>query len=124
MPERGQGTEGPFRLPQIGMNVPALRFLNFLTSNIMTVTIDGLSVKIPNPVDFSLHKIIVSSRRKNKEKAIKDKRMAVDILTLLIENGKTDYIQAALHSIPEKWRKRINLILQENEENNILNALF
>ncbi|MDP2911532.1 MAG: GSU2403 family nucleotidyltransferase fold protein, partial [Candidatus Omnitrophota bacterium] len=34
VPEKGRGSDKPYRLPQLGMNATPLRFLSFLTDNV------------------------------------------------------------------------------------------
>ena len=67
--ERGKGTDKPVLLPQIKMNAQALRFMELLTENTMYVEVEGVLVTVPHPANFALHKLIVSHRRRDKNKS-------------------------------------------------------
>lgn len=87
VPERGRGSEKPVDLPQLGMNAVALWFLNFLTDNIFPVKIEDFFLYVPHQVNFSLHKLIVSQRRHNKDKSSKDLQMGTQLLNALVKKG-------------------------------------
>lgn len=120
VPERGKGSEKPVDLPQLGMNAVALRFLNFLTDNIIPVKVEDFFVYLPHPVNFSLHKLIVSQRRHNKEKSSKDRQMGVQLLNLLIKKGNAPAIKKVFGDLPPKWRGIIAKALDPIEDREIL----
>jgi hypothetical protein len=66
--ERGRPSEKPFALPQLGLNAQALRFLDYLTANPITVMVQDFCLTVPHPARFALHKLVVSTRRPNPEK--------------------------------------------------------
>ena len=68
----------------------------------------NLTVRVPEPAAFALHKLIVSSRRTKREKREKDLAAAVGILEFLFKDSKErERIKAILAKIPSKWRKTI-----------------
>ncbi|MBF0532716.1 MAG: hypothetical protein HQL23_06410 [Candidatus Omnitrophica bacterium] len=115
VPEMGRGTSHPFPLPQFKMNAVALRFLNFLTDNPIVVQIENFTLKLPHPVDFALHKLIIHHRRKNEEKSIKDRTTAINLLKYLNENGYSSQIHETIQSIPKKWQDKIKKGLDLDE---------
>jgi hypothetical protein len=123
VPEKGRGLDKPYPLPQLGLNAQTLRFLNYLTDHTINVSVEGISISLPHPAYFALHKMIISSRRRNEEKAKKDKAMAVSILKLLIKKGELNSIKQALDSAPQKWQRKIKTELQKTEEEDILEVL-
>ena len=123
VPERGRGIDRPYSLPKLGINATTLRFLNFLTDNTIKVKIENFCLTVPHPANFALHKLIVSQRRDKKDKAKKDKKVAIDILKALINKGEASSINKVLNSAPQKWQKRIIKGLQEAKEKEILNIL-
>lgn len=70
-PERESGVEGAFDIPELGVNAQRLRYLDLLLTNTITVDYRTIPVRLPHPVHFALHKLIVAGRR-NIEKAEKD----------------------------------------------------
>jgi hypothetical protein len=115
-PEKGKGTDKPIPLPALGVNAVALRFLGLLTDNIMKVKVEDFNILLPHPVNFSLHKLIISEYRPKEEKAIKDRIAAVGILKALIEKGETDLIKKIYSALPLKWKKKVLKGLQETDE--------
>ena len=123
VPELGRGTDKPIRVPKIGMNAQALRFLNFLTSSTILVQIDGVPVKLPHPANFALHKLIVSERRKNEDKMIKDRNAGLQVLRALIEKGEGALIRKTFESAPRGWQQKILRVLDELKERSIIELL-
>jgi hypothetical protein len=123
VPEKGRGLDGPFPLPKLGLNAQALRFLNLLSSNIIQVEIEGISISLPHPVNFALHKLIVSKRRENPEKKSRDRDAALKVLRALFEKDEADNVRNLFDSLPQKWQKKIVSALEEYEEKEILKVL-
>ena len=107
-PELGRGFDKPRDIRPRHIQAAEIRFLNFLTENPKKVRYQGITVTMPNPAVFALHKLIVSSRRAKKEKREKDLSMAVGILELLFKDPKEKKrVKEVLASLPAKWRKII-----------------
>jgi len=123
VPERGRGQDKPVALPQLGMNAVALRFLNFLTDNIIPIKVEDFYVFVPHPINFSLHKLIVSRRRLNKDKAVRDREMGLRILNDLIEKGESGAIQRVFNPLPPRWRKEILSALHPTDDRKIIALL-
>lgn len=115
-PEKGKGTDKPIPLPALGVNAIALRFLGLLTENIMEVKVEDFNIMLPHPVNFSLHKLIISQYRPKEEKAIKDRTAAVGILRALIEKGDIALIKDVYGSLLPKWKKKVLKGLQETDK--------
>lgn len=123
VPELGRGGNKPFPLPQLGVNAQPLRFLNFLTANIIHLQCGDLTLKVPHPANFAFHKFIIFQRRKHPEKIAKDKEMASRILGSLMIKGEQGTIRKVFDSTPKKWQARIILGLEKSGEKEILNLL-
>jgi len=123
VPEKGKGTDKPHPLPKLGINAVALRFLSFLSSGTIKVKVEDFYLTLPHPVNFALHKLIISQRRVRKEKAIKDRDTAIKILRFLINKGEANAIRKVFDSAPKKWQKKIVKGLEEQTEENILEIL-
>jgi len=123
VPERGRGQEKPVDLPQLGMNAVALRFLSFLTDNIIPLKVEDFYLYVPHPVNFSLHKLIVSQRRHNIDKSTKDHQMGVQVLNALIKKGESPAIKNVFAALPTKWRGIIIKSLDSIVHREILSLL-
>ena len=119
----GRGGKRPYPLRNLGINAVPLRFLNFVISDAFKVKIENFYIKIPHPINFSLHKLIISGRRQKEEKALKDSRMGISILKALIKNGEIVAIQKVFRSIPGKWQTRIEGSLRLADETELLDTL-
>jgi len=120
VPERGRGTNKPCKLPQLGLNAVALRFLNFLTDNTVKIKVNNFYVNMPHTINFALHKLIISQRRKTEDKSIKDSNAAIDILKGIIKNRESAKIKRIYNSVPKKWQKRILNSLEQSGEKEIM----
>ena len=107
VPERGRASDKPYPLPELGLNAQALRFLDFLARSTITAKVEGISVMLPHPANFALHKLVVLSRRPGPEKQAKDKEAAMRVLEALIDKGKADSIREAFGAMPRRWQVKI-----------------
>ncbi len=123
VPEIGKGTHKPYPLPMLGMNAVSLRFLSFLSQNTIKIKVEDFYVTMPHPANFALHKLIMYKRRLKKEKALKDRNTALEVLKVLIKSGETGTIKKVFHSVPKKWQAKIINGLEETGEGDILDVL-
>lgn len=124
VPEIGRGSDKPYPLPMLGLNATPLRFLDFLAQNTIEVELEDFSITLPHPIHFALHKLIIGHRRQKKDKAIKDRQSAIDILNALIQKGETEEIKKVFYSIPKKWQNKIKSSLEKTQEISILQLLL
>jgi hypothetical protein len=94
-----------------------------LVSDIITIDVYGFGLRLPHPIYFALHKLIISQRRFKKDKADKDKEAAVMLLRALISKGEVALIRSVLDSTVPSWRKSILKGLQNVEDKDILKVL-
>lgn len=123
VPERGKGSNKPFDLPQIGLNAQPLRYLDFLAKNVIEIHVDRMRVKLPHPVAFALHKLIVHGRRIKQEKARKDLDQALQLLHFVLKHDRPEKITSLFNTMPKSWQKAIIKILTDQDEGAILDAL-
>ena len=102
-PETGRGDEHPIRIKQLGLRPMSLRFLNMLFDNPIQIKERGVTINLPNPRDYCLHKLIMGQRRKNEAKRLKDIEHAVYVLPIL----KLNDVARTVAAYPPKWRKWI-----------------
>ena len=123
VPEKGRGINKPYPLPKLGMNAVALRFLNFLSTHTIRIKIEDFCLTLPHPASFALHKLIIFQRRIKEEKALKDKRAAIEILKALINKGESHIIKNVFDSIPTKWQHKVVKGLEISGEKDMLTIL-
>lgn len=94
-PELGRGFHKPRNIRSWNIQAQEIRYQN-------------ITVCVPEPAAFALHKLIISARRTKKEKREKDLETAVGILEFLFKDSKEEArARAVLAQIPAKWRKVI-----------------
>ena len=84
-------------LPQFKAAAQPLRFLDYLIENPIKAAIvggDGVLVNIPRPERFALHKLIVATRRKRREKKQKDLAHAESLCWVLLDDGVDELNEA------------------------------
>jgi len=82
-------------------------FLGLLENDTIIVDFSGLKVTLPHPVNFGLHKIIVSTRRKNIDKKAKDIEVGLEVLRLCINNKDEPKLVELFKNISQKQRKKV-----------------
>ena len=123
VPERGKGSDKPFSLPQLGLNAQALRFVEFLSQDVIRLEVGSIKVTLPHPANFPLHKLLVMSRRPKEEKQAKDKEAAVKILSALIDSEQSNTIRNAFRAMPKRWQGMVKKQLTDITEKEILVVL-
>ena len=123
VPERGRGSSKPYPLPFLSMNAQRLRFLELLEENTITVIFNGLEINVPHPVNFGLHKLIISQKRKKEDKRSKDLDAGLSVLNLHIEKKGGDQLTKVFEKISQRQKRRILEVLEEEKSYNILEIL-
>jgi len=113
VPERGRGSSDAFDIPALGVNAQPLRYLDLSLADTITLDFRGIPVRLPHPVRFALHKLIVAQRRDDADKAERDRDQAVLVLRAVIEAGDSVTIHQVYESLPAKWRRTIDAGLAE-----------
>lgn len=106
VPEKGRGTDKPIVLPQLGINAQALRYLDFLVDHVIKVKVDDMTIKMPHPIAFALHKLLILKKRKT-DKAEKDIEQSLSLLDHYIWIKQTDEIVRIFKTMHRKWQKKV-----------------
>jgi len=104
----------------LGVNAQPLRFLELLARDTITAKVEDLSVRLPHPAHFALHKLLILQRRGKPEKMEKDKDAAVRILEALSDKGERDFVKKVFNSLPSGWQKRIRRALADVNSKDVL----
>lgn len=106
-PDKGAGIKGSLKVKQLALAATPLRLVNLLLDHPVKVTEGDISVLIPHPANYCLHKLLIVDRRKNLAKAEKDLRQAV----LTGVKVKPQKLKAVFQSLPKTWQKDIGDML-------------
>lgn len=121
--EKGKGFSKPVYIENLGVTPQPLRFLGLLESGKIKINFKGLSVYVPHPANFALHKLLISSRRKEGYKAEMDRRQGIKLLRDLINHGELSTLKSVISSIPKTWQKTIKRELKALGEGEILQRI-
>jgi len=123
VPERGEGDDNPYPLPQLGLNAQKLRFLEILLENPMKIEVDDFTLTLPHPAAFALQKLIISWRRPKEEKKLKERQEGIRILNLLVTKGETNSIINIFDSFPRNWKMSIVRALEASDAMDLFKIL-
>jgi len=121
--EKGKESDKPYPLPQLGINAQALRYLNILSENTISIDIDGIRIMLPHPAAYTLHKFIVFKRRRDRNKHDRDLEGAIRVYHELIKNNGLTAIKQIFNSLHKKWQATILKNLEAVKEVEITNTL-
>lgn len=121
-PARRDG-QAPIPLPRFGATAQPLKFLDFVTEHAATAAVvngGGVSVNVPDPARFALHKLIVAGERPASmhTKRSKDVWQASQLLEVLVEERQGD-LRMAWDAIVERgraWVRQVDSGLAAMEE--------
>ena len=106
VPERGRGTTKPFDVPKLGINAQPLRFLDLLLGDTISVPFRSVSLRLPHPANFALHKLLISGRR-HSDKAERDREQAAAVMRALHGAGQDARLRSVFAALPPKWKAQI-----------------
>ena len=113
---RGKGSK-PYEIPKLHINAQGLRFLNLLQSHTIKMKYKHMTIILPEPAAYILHKFIIQERRLNKEKQKRDISAAKEIGEFLLQNKiRQKKIFKIFNSLPEKWQVRVLKNLKDNSK--------
>jgi len=123
VPERGRGSNRPYSLSQLGLNAQSLRLLEFLSKDTIKSKVGSITVTLPHPANFALHKLLVMGRRPEAEKKAKDKDAATKILCALIDSEQSSTIKNVFQAMPKRLQGIVQKQLTDITEKKILEVL-
>ena len=112
-PERGKGDRPTLTIKPLGVKAVQLRFLDMLFDHPLLVREGSIEVRIPNPMNFCIHKLIIAQRRAKPDKAAKDIEQAVYLFSILNPVEFNSKVQ----KLPKKWQGMIRKSLIKAGQN-------
>lgn len=123
VPETGRGSDKPYPIPQLGINAQPLRYLHFLQDNAITLDFEGISIRVPHPAAYALHKFIIFKRRTNPDKRNRDIEGATRVFRQLLKEDQADSIKTIFGKLPKKWQTTIVSNLKSAGEDELATML-
>ncbi|MDD5556870.1 MAG: GSU2403 family nucleotidyltransferase fold protein [bacterium] len=106
--ERGKGTDRPIRIDTLGINAQPLRFLTVLGDHTMETKHGGVTVRLPEPAAYVMHKFIIARRRARREKEERDLLAAKELGEFILGNAlQRSRMREIFSSFPRKWRRKV-----------------
>jgi hypothetical protein len=116
-PERGRGRGKPYTIDKLHINAQGLRYLDLMQSHTMKTSYSGISINVPEPAAYVLHKFIVSDRRKKPFKREKDIETARQLGEYLLDQeSQKNKMREVYLTMPEKWKKDLIKIVKGTSE--------
>lgn len=109
VPEHGKGVDHALSVKPLSLKATPLRFVSMLLKDPVTIRDGDITVKIPNPLNFCLHKLIIAQRRKKTDKKQKDIEQAIYTLPAI----KIDEFIKEFNALPKKWKGMIRKSLTQ-----------
>ena len=126
VPDQGSGHDKPYDLSALGINAQRLRFMELLAEETIPVKFYDIDITIPHPVMFALHKLLICERRTGahkKDKALRDKQVAIQILNSMIKAKEIAPIRGLFRSFHKNRQKEIIKVLESEKEIAIIDVL-
>jgi hypothetical protein len=116
----GRGRRSPVLIESLGCAAEALSFQEYPAEDTMEVVAlygSGVLVRVPTPVRYAVHKLIVAQHRKRTElaKKQKDLRQARELIDVFLESNEAA-LQETLDEARDRgkgWKTAINASLRE-----------
>lgn len=108
-PKKSSKAHEPVHLDVLTVSPQFIYLVNMLLDDSIVIKISrGIKVKLPAPASFFLHKMLVSTRPRRKDKKMKDLRQAIHIgRYILSENIQKKKLRSKWESLPTNWKKKI-----------------
>ncbi|MCP3900982.1 MAG: hypothetical protein GY707_14855 [Desulfobacteraceae bacterium] len=113
-PELGRTKDKPYEIKKLNINAEGLTYMKMLQDYKFKMNHNGVSVWLPTPEAFCLHKILISKKRKKLAKQEKDLMSAKNIGELCLEyETHRENLKAIYDHMPKKWQKTVVSILKQ-----------
>lgn len=107
-PEKGRGTDKAVPIKLLNIKAMSLRYLQMLFDQQIDIKKEGYTYTVPSPWVFAYHKILISEKRKSKDKKEKDILQVNAILREVFKRPDTaKKALSYLETLPPKWKKDI-----------------
>lgn len=116
----GRGRRSPVLVDELTCSAEALTFMEYLAEESIDAVVlygSGILVKVPPPIRFALHKLLIAQERQGKtlSKKAKDLVQARDLMDIFLETDSATLASELedVRSRGARWKKNINTSLRE-----------
>jgi len=112
--EFGRGKSGPYNIKHLNVLAKGLRFMNIVTEHTITVMYMGIPIHVPDPAAFVLLKYLISTKRRDPAKKIKDLRAANELGQFMFnDSAQRKNIKVVFSSMHKKWQQTVLRVIKE-----------
>lgn len=112
-PALGRAKETPYEIKKLNINAEGLTYMKMLQDYTFAMTHNDVTIRLPEPEAYILHKILISSKRKNAAKQEKDLMAAKSIGELCLEDeARRKRLQTIYADLPKKWQRTVSGVLE------------
>ena len=106
---RGRGAQKARAVRGLGVSPQALRFMDMLLSEPLSIKImAGVTVMVPAPSAFLLHKLLISTRRAADYKRDKDLAQAIAVARfILLDEDQREVLASTWQTLLKSWQGRV-----------------
>jgi hypothetical protein len=113
-PALGRAKDKPHEIKQLNINAESLAYMKMLQDYKFSMTHKGLTVWLPEPEAYTLHKILISTKRNDPAKKEKDLMSAISIGELCLDDEtRKQRLKTIYAHLPKKWQRTISGELKE-----------
>jgi hypothetical protein len=117
-PALGRVKDTPYEIKQLNINAEGLTYMKMLQDYKFSMTHNGVTIWLPEPAAYCLHKILISHKRKNPAKKEKDLVAAKSIGELCLQYKiRRERLKNIYERMPKKWQKTVSGILKQLSPN-------
>jgi hypothetical protein len=112
-PALGRAKDAPCEIKQLNINAESLTYMKMLQDHKFSMIHDGVTLWLPQPEAYVLHKILIIPKRKDPAKKEKDLMAAKSIGELCLEyETRRQRLKAIYAELPKKWQRTITGVLE------------
>lgn len=112
-PELGRPKDTPYEIKQLNINAEGLTYMKMLQEYTFAMTHNDITIRLPEPEAYILHKILISPKRKDAAKKEKDLMAAKSIGELCLEyEARRERLKTIYASQHKRWQRTISGILE------------
>ena len=107
-PALGRAKDTPYEIKQLNINAEGMTYMKMLQDYKFSMTHNGVTIWLPEPEAYTLHKVLISSKRKDPAKKEKDLMAAKNIGELCLEyETRRERLKTIYAYLPKKWQRTV-----------------